>query len=90
MKRSYMLLLLLSAGTFIGRYLFKRRDTKQNVNKQADTLQYAGIPDQVESTDDVQLQNAKMVSEGSQFGVQYYNETVNPTLNGQAEQSNKS
>ncbi|AIF43884.1 hypothetical protein [Virgibacillus sp. SK37] len=34
----------------------------------------AGVPDQSETKDLAQLENAKMVSEGSQFGVQYYNE----------------
>lgn len=37
------------------------------------TFENAGIPDQAENPDLAQLENAKMVSEGSQFGVQYYN-----------------
>lgn len=39
-----------------------------------ETIDEAGIPDQAEESDPAQLENAKMVSEGSQFGVQYYNE----------------
>jgi hypothetical protein len=37
------------------------------------TLYNAGKPDQVDDLELDQLENAKMVSEGSQFGVQYYN-----------------
>jgi hypothetical protein len=37
------------------------------------TLYNAGKPDQVDDLEIDQLENAKMVSEGSQFGVQYYN-----------------
>jgi hypothetical protein len=37
------------------------------------TLYNAGKPDQVDELEIDQLENAKMVSEGSQFGVQYYN-----------------
>ncbi|MFZ3579615.1 hypothetical protein [Virgibacillus sp. DJP39] len=45
----------------------------KNMNKES-TLDDAGIPDQVENKDEAQYENAKMVSEGSQFGVNYYNE----------------
>ncbi|MFD1038738.1 hypothetical protein ACFQ3N_10100 [Virgibacillus byunsanensis] len=45
----------------------KRNDTHS-------TLEDAGIPDQTGNKDPAQLENAKMVSEGSQFGVEYYNE----------------
>lgn len=39
------------------------------------TLEAAGIPDQVEDDmDNAQMNNADMVSEGSQYGVNYYNE----------------
>ncbi|WP_010097919.1 hypothetical protein [Ornithinibacillus scapharcae] len=37
------------------------------------TFSNAGKPDQVDDLELDQLENAKMVSEGSQFGVQYYN-----------------
>ncbi|WLV25646.1 hypothetical protein QR721_05420 [Aciduricibacillus chroicocephali] len=39
-----------------------------------ETIEDAGIPDQTGEKSHAQLENAKMVSEGSQFGVQYYNE----------------
>ncbi|MCM3741137.1 hypothetical protein M3210_12740 [Oceanobacillus luteolus] len=38
------------------------------------TFEKAGHPDQVDARDIADLENSKMVSEGSQFGVQYYNE----------------
>ncbi|MBR3119995.1 MULTISPECIES: hypothetical protein [Oceanobacillus] len=38
------------------------------------TFESSGVPDQLEEKDLEQLENSKMVSEGSQFGVQYYNE----------------
>ncbi|ALX47349.1 hypothetical protein [Lentibacillus amyloliquefaciens] len=38
------------------------------------TLEDAGAPDQTRSKDAAQMENSKMVSEGSQFGVNYYNE----------------
>lgn len=38
-------------------------------------LDKAGIPGQaLDANDDDQLENAKMVSEGSQYGVHYYNQ----------------
>ncbi|MGM8364265.1 hypothetical protein ACLIBG_02165 [Virgibacillus sp. W0181] len=49
------------------------KNKRKNNNKRS-TLEQAGKPDQIESEDHAQLENAKMVSEGSQFGVQYYNE----------------
>lgn len=48
------------------------------LNKQTDpsdsTFEKAGHPDEMNMEDVADLENAKMVSEGSQFGVQYYNE----------------
>lgn len=40
----------------------------------SDSLKKAGVPDQIEEKDLANLENSKMVSEGSQFGVQYFNE----------------
>lgn len=45
-----------------------------NNNEQASTIKNAGIPDEVNNKALSQFENAKMVSEGSQYGVQYYNE----------------
>lgn len=46
---------------------------------QPTTIEKAGKPDQVTSKDEADLENAKMVSEGSQFGVQYYTEMQDET-----------
>jgi len=37
------------------------------------TFSKAGAPDQMKQTEHDDLENSKMVSEGSQFGVQYFN-----------------
>lgn len=52
-------------------YIRKRKPETEN---EPSNIEQAGIPDQVEEDDLEQLENAKMVSEGSQFGVKYYNE----------------
>lgn len=48
------------------------------INKQQDgednTLEKAGNPEQLEIRDYADIENAKMVSEGSQYGIHYYNE----------------
>lgn len=44
--------------------------------KEYSTIEQAGIPDQLDKDDLAQLENAKMVSEGSQYGVNYYNKQV--------------
>ncbi|MFB4167633.1 hypothetical protein [Virgibacillus sp. JSM 102003] len=46
----------------------------KGTNHTNSTFEDAGIPDQADNKDPAQLENAKMVSEGSQFGVEYYNE----------------
>ncbi|MBP1948762.1 hypothetical protein [Virgibacillus litoralis] len=48
-------------------------DKVKGTNKSNSTFEDAGIPDQAENKDPAQLENSKMVSEGSQFGVDYYN-----------------
>ncbi|MDY0406005.1 hypothetical protein P5G51_011930 [Virgibacillus sp. 179-BFC.A HS] len=52
-------------------YFIKNR--KKEDNADVDPMTNAGVPDEVENNDIAQLENSKMVSEGSQFGVQYYN-----------------
>lgn len=42
--------------------------------EQQSTFEKAGQPDQTPTKEPADLENSKMVSEGSQFGVQYYNE----------------
>lgn len=85
MKKRYLLSLATLAGAGI---MYQKQRAKSNhfdtmarskialgPNAHLDeTIKDAGIPDQVEVGDASQLENSKMVSEGSQFGVQYYNE----------------
>ena len=49
---------------------------RKNNEQEPDNLELAGVPDQVKKEKEKleHLENAKMVSEGSQFGVQYSNE----------------
>lgn len=56
------------SAAVISYYLMQKNDNKKNT-----TFENAGVPDQSDNKDLAQLENAKMVSEGSQFGVQYYN-----------------
>ena len=57
----------------------KAEPSNSNTSTLTDTLMNAGIPDQVDNTALDQLENSKMVSEGSQFGVQYFNEIAEET-----------
>lgn len=38
------------------------------------SIEKAGIPDQMDIDDQAQIDNINMLSEGSQYGVQYFNE----------------
>ncbi|ASN05891.1 hypothetical protein [Virgibacillus necropolis] len=87
MKKRYLLSGVGAVGASVAGFVLKDKDKRdklkttvknttskiKNRNKET-TLDDAGIPDQVENNDRSQLENAKMVSEGSQFGVNYYNE----------------
>lgn len=46
---------------------------RKEAYKPYSTLEEAGIPDQLDRADLAQVENSKMVSEGSQYGVHYYN-----------------
>ena len=90
MKKRYIASAISAAGaTAAAGYFLKKKDNrekiKENVKLAANklrkygsglnkTFEDAGKPDQSSENDLAQLENAKMVSEGSQFGVQYYNE----------------
>lgn len=52
---------------------FKRGILGESEYEYYSTLEEAGIPDQLERIDPAQIENANMVSEGSQYGVNYYN-----------------
>jgi len=54
-------------------FLMTRKNRRLSLDKYF-PLKSAGQPDQTERVDDTQLENSKMVSEGSLYGVQYYNE----------------
>src|SRR5699024_12450544 len=59
--------------TFIATYVILSRDEKEKNESFDLSMEKAGIPDQIERKEPTETENANMVSEGSQFGVQYYN-----------------
>lgn len=61
-------------GAAAAGYLLNDKARKKQNKPMEQTFEFAGVPDQSGKVDLAQLENAKMVSEGSQFGVQYYNE----------------
>src|SRR5699024_9636815 len=69
------------AGNMVRTNMYKGKtrfsdDEDDLCNKDEVVLEQAGTPDQVDGYDyESLLENSTMVSEGSQFGVQYYNET---------------
>lgn len=79
---------IISAGLILGYLLSDKENRNRPKNRfndykkivlrksdyeQYSTLEEAGIPDQLDRTDPAQIENSKMVSEGSQYGVHYYN-----------------
>ncbi len=78
MKKRYVLPIIGAAATVGVSYLMKNKNENGSANSGSvkNSFVQAGIPDQVDKEDRTQLENAKMVSEGSQFGVQYFNKTA--------------
>lgn len=74
MKKRYILMLALSVGA-VG--IFRKRKSKASNRTIDKIIQSAGIPEQLENQNE-QIENTKMVAEGSQYGVQYYNELQDP------------
>ncbi|WP_080874872.1 hypothetical protein [Oceanobacillus timonensis] len=77
MKKRYVVSALGAVGAGVAGVLLSDRKKRKKENSATETLRVfenAGKPDQFEEDELDQLENAKMVSEGSQFGVQYYNE----------------
>lgn len=89
MKKRYLLSAAGALGVSVAGYYLKEQQNRDKLkeftngitNKLKDsdsvenrTFENAGVPDQSDDYDIDQLENSKMVSEGSQFGVQYYNE----------------
>jgi len=86
MKKRYLFGAL--ATVSVASMLMKERQKREDLMKEiaelkhqdeiADDFNYyidqAGSPDQTNHIDSDQLENAKMVGEGSQFGVQYYSD----------------
>src|SRR5690625_7715004 len=92
MKKRYMISTIGAIGAgALASYLLKDKESRAQVKekighyiegftgnneKKHSLLEDAGIPDQVDHQDLAQFENAKMVSEGSQYGVNYYNEVM--------------
>lgn len=74
-KRLLVPMIGMTAGVVIP-YMLRKRKNKDEDRAAHDPLVRAGIPDQIDRLDHDLLENSKMVSEGSQFGVQYFNEVV--------------
>ncbi|WP_106497750.1 hypothetical protein [Lentibacillus sp. Marseille-P4043] len=87
MKKRYVISALGAAGAGTAGLFLKDKENRDKVVKKVKSiasnfknnyatsaLDDAGIPDQTDNKDLAQFENAKMVSEGSQFGVNYYNE----------------
>ncbi|WP_424474999.1 hypothetical protein [Oceanobacillus kimchii] len=82
MKKRYVLSAVGAVGAGIASYYlvdsnnrYKLKKIAKNSAKKVNRVfENAGVPDQSPEQELDQLENSKMVSEGSQFGVQYYNE----------------
>ncbi|MCT1904737.1 hypothetical protein [Oceanobacillus sojae] len=77
MKKRYVVSALGAVGAGVAGVLLSDRKKRKKIKSAAGTLRVfenAGKPDESSDEELDQLENAKMVSEGSQFGVQYYNE----------------
>ncbi|WP_339178441.1 hypothetical protein [Oceanobacillus sp. FSL W7-1293] len=77
MKKRYVVSALGAVGAGVAGVLLTDRKKRKKIKSSLGTLRVfenAGKPDEFTEEELDQLENAKMVSEGSQFGVQYYNE----------------
>ncbi|MFS0751973.1 hypothetical protein [Oceanobacillus sp. 1P07AA] len=85
MKKRYVVSAVGAVGAGIASYYLMDSNSRYKLKKMAKSsakkvnrvFENAGVPDQSDEQELDQLENAKMVSEGSQFGVQYYNEKKN-------------
>lgn len=75
-----MIIPALGASAVLG-YMLLNRKNKRQADKKSTLLEDAGMADQTEKIDATQLENSNMISEGSQYGVQYYNEVLEKDLN---------
>lgn len=76
--RNFYIILMIGASAMFGYCVKKIMD--QRGGKHHTLLDEAGIPDQLESKVTAQASNADMVSEGSVYGVQYYNKAQETQL----------
>lgn len=76
MRTKSMLVTLGIMSTAALGYKWYKSSRQKEETTMLTTLLNAGMPDQMESKEIDQLENAKMVSEGSQFGVRYFNEST--------------
>ncbi len=76
MKKRYMIPVVGAVASAGIGYLLMKTGKSDERTTFVDTLAQAGMPDQLNADDNDQLENAKMVSEGSQFGVQYFNQSL--------------
>jgi len=79
LKKRYMLSLIGAAAALGTTFILKKRNRDEGTTLMH-TMRNAGKPDEVDSLERDQLENAKMVSEGSQFGVQYYSDAKEEVL----------
>lgn len=70
MNRKYTFIVLGLSVAAVGAYLLK--NTLKQKNTYVSLLDKAGIADQMAEGNSL-LENAKMISEGSSYGVHYYN-----------------
>lgn len=75
-SRNNLLFIVAMIVAGISSYFIIKRQAGSSETSWERTLINAGVPDQVDEYEMDQLENAKMVSEGSQFGVQYFNRTM--------------
>src|SRR5699024_545897 len=73
LNNKYLTAMFMGVITFIATYVILSRDEKEKNESFDLSMEKAGIPDQIESKEPTETENANMVSEGSKFGVQYYN-----------------
>lgn len=75
MKKRYVLPIVGAIASVGVGYMMKNKNNSSETTL-IDTLENAGKPYEKDSYETDQFQNSKMVSEGSQFGVQYYNKAT--------------
>lgn len=71
---------IVGAAAALGTTLVMKMRNSDESTTLMHTMRNAGEPDQVDRLELDQLENAKMVSEGSQFGVQYYSDAKEEVL----------